>query len=97
MHGPLVLGVKRNDSQPHPPPAAARQRSDEMQQQDEREIRELLVRLRLEHRDLDSEIAMLEASATADQLQISRLKKRKLNLKDQISDLEDKLFPDIIA
>lgn len=68
-----------------------------MQQQDEREIRELLVKLRLEHRDLDSEIAMLEDSTTADQLQITRLKKRKLKLKDQISALEDKLFPDIIA
>lgn len=68
-----------------------------MQHQDEREIRELLVKLRLEHRDLDSEIATLEGSATVDQLQITRLKKRKLKLKDQISSLEDRLFPDIIA
>lgn len=68
-----------------------------MQRQDEREIRELLMKLRLEHRDLDSEIAMLEESTTADQLHITRLKKRKLKLKDQISNLEDRLFPDIIA
>jgi hypothetical protein len=68
-----------------------------MQRQDEREIREQLVRLRSEHRDLDNEIAMLESAHTSDQLTITRLKKRKLKLKDQIKALEDKLLPDIIA
>jgi hypothetical protein len=68
-----------------------------MQRQDERELREQLVKLRLEHRDLDSEIATLEASGTADQLHITRLKKKKLKLKDQIQVLEDRLLPDIIA
>jgi len=68
-----------------------------MQRQDEREIREQLVKLRLEHRELDNEIATLEASSGADQLQITRLKKKKLKLKDQITALEDQLLPDIIA
>lgn len=64
---------------------------------DERELRELLTNLRLEHRDLDTQIASTEALGTADQLQITRLKKRKLMIKDKITALEDKLFPDIIA
>ena len=68
-----------------------------MQREKEREIREALAKLRLEHRDLDAEIATLEAVGTADQLQVSRLKKRKLKLKDQITALEDQLLPDIIA
>ena len=68
-----------------------------MQRDSEREIREELAKLRLEHRDLDAEIAILEAGGSADQLQVSRLKKRKLNLKDQITALEDQLLPDIIA
>lgn len=62
-----------------------------------RELRELLVRLRSEHRQLDEQIVMLEASARADQLLITRLKKAKLKLKDQINAVEDKLTPDIIA
>ncbi|HZA01352.1 MAG TPA: DUF465 domain-containing protein [Hyphomicrobiaceae bacterium] len=68
-----------------------------MQRQDERDIRELLVKLRAEHRELDNEIAALAASGRVDQLQISRLKKKKLKLKDQITALEDQLLPDIIA
>jgi hypothetical protein len=68
-----------------------------MTRPDERELRELLVKLRTEHRDLDSEIVALEASGQGDQLQIKRLKKRKLQLKDHITAVEDKLTPDIIA
>ena len=68
-----------------------------MQRQDERDIREQLAKLRTEHRELDSEIALLETEAVADQLQVSRLKRRKLKLKDQITALEDQLLPDIIA
>ncbi len=56
-----------------------------------------LVRLRLEHRDLDSAIEALRAMAAPDQLQIARLKKRKLRLRDEIAMLEDALIPDIIA
>lgn len=54
-------------------------------------------RLREEHRDLDAAIAALQAAATVDQLQVQRLKKRKLALRDRISKLEDQITPDIIA
>lgn len=56
-----------------------------------------LARLREEHRDLDTAINALEAISAADQLQIQRLKKRKLWLKDRIIALSDELTPDIIA
>ena len=68
-----------------------------MQRENEREIREQLVQLSLEHRQLDTEIATLEAAGGADQLMLSRLKRRKLKLKDQMTSLEDQLRPDIIA
>lgn len=61
------------------------------------QIREQLVQLSLEHRQLDNEIAAMEASGAADQLHLSRLKRRKLKLKDQMTSLEDLLRPDIIA
>ncbi|WP_183954178.1 YdcH family protein [Sphingobium fontiphilum] len=53
--------------------------------------------LRVEHRDLDSAIFALAESGSSDQLQIARLKKRKLRLRDEMSMLEDALVPDIIA
>lgn len=56
-----------------------------------------LALLRMEHRDLDDAIEALRGSAGQDQLQIARLKKRKLRIKDEISALEDLLIPDIIA
>ncbi len=68
-----------------------------MQRQNDRELREQLVKLRAEHRELDQEIVALEASGVADQLLIRRLKKKKLTLKDQITSIEDQLLPDIIA
>ena len=68
-----------------------------MQRPDERELREQLVRLRAEHRDFDAEIVAVEESPTSDQLLIKRLKKRKLAIKDQITAIEDQLWPDIIA
>ncbi len=68
-----------------------------MQRLDERELREELVKLRAEHRELDDEIVTLEASGTAEQLLIKRLKKRKLAIKDRIAVVEDQLLPDIIA
>ncbi|WP_072391575.1 DUF465 domain-containing protein [Hyphomicrobium sp. CS1GBMeth3] len=68
-----------------------------MQRQNDRELREELVKLRAEHRQLDDEILALESAGTADQLTIRRLKKRKLALKDQITTIEDQLLPDIIA
>ncbi|MFG1465537.1 DUF465 domain-containing protein [Xanthobacter sp. DSM 24535] len=68
-----------------------------MTSDEERELRLLLERLRQEHRDLDAAIDALTAVTGSDVLQIQRLKKRKLQLKDRISHLEDELFPDIIA
>lgn len=68
-----------------------------MQRNDERELRDLLLKLRTEHRELDAEIVALELLARPDQLQVKRLKKRKLTLKDQITAVEDRLTPDIIA
>jgi len=56
-----------------------------------------LVHLREEHRDLDNAIAALERSVINDQLQIQRLKKRKLVLRDRIAYVRDQLTPDIIA
>ncbi len=53
--------------------------------------------LQLEHRDLDDVIEHLIETRPFDQLQIQRLKKRKLSLKDQIRKLESQLLPDIIA
>ncbi|CCW19899.1 hypothetical protein EBBID32_42700 [Sphingobium indicum BiD32] len=53
--------------------------------------------LRVEHRDLDSAIAVLMAAGAGDQMQIARFKKRKLRLRDEIAQLEDALVPDIIA
>lgn len=53
--------------------------------------------LRQEHRDLDDAIDALAGAAASDQLQLARLKKRKLKLKDEMIALEDQLIPDIIA
>lgn len=64
---------------------------------DEAELRTRLARLSEEHRDLDMAITALSSVAGADQLQLARLKKRKLRLRDEIGYLQDQLFPDIIA
>jgi len=60
-------------------------------------MRRHLLGLRIEHRDLDAAIAALTAANSSDQLQIARLKRKKLALRDQIAILEDYLMPDIIA
>ncbi|MCW5619820.1 MAG: DUF465 domain-containing protein [Burkholderiales bacterium] len=68
--------------------------------QDEDEMRAVIERieqLKMEHRDLDQVIAHLMESATYDELQMRRLKRRKLLLKDQIALLERRLNPDIPA
>jgi len=56
-----------------------------------------LAQLRQEHRDLDEAIQALTSSGPFDQLQLTRLKKKKLMLRDQITKLEDQIVPDIIA
>ncbi len=61
------------------------------------EIRTRLTELRTEHQDLDRAIAQLSDSIAVDQLQISRLKKRKLRLKDQIAYWQSRLIPDLDA
>lgn len=64
------------------------------------EERALQIRLELllvEHRDLDSAIVAMQESGSSDQIQVARLKKRKLRLKDEIAMVQDQLVPDIIA
>ena len=68
-----------------------------MTKDEERELQHQLARLQQEHRDLDAAISALQHAPGSDQLQIQRLKKRKLSLKDRISFIEDQLTPDIIA
>lgn len=63
----------------------------------DQELRMELARLRQEHRDLDAAVQALSLTGSADALQLQRLKKKKLSIKDRISALEDQLFPDIIA
>lgn len=63
----------------------------------EDEMRKRLELLKVEHRDLDAAIDALTLANSLDQLQIARLKKRKLKLRDQIQLIEDYLIPDIIA
>lgn len=60
-------------------------------------MRKRLEILKIEHRDLDAAIDALVAAGSIDQLQIARMKKRKLRLKDQMMQIEDYLIPDIIA
>jgi hypothetical protein len=61
------------------------------------EIEQRLEILRVEHRDLDCAITALSQLAQPDQLQLARMKKRKLRLRDEIMILENSLIPDIIA
>ncbi len=64
---------------------------------DEEDILEKIQQLRVQHRDLDDAISALIDGGTSDMIQIKRLKKQKLLLKDKITKLEDELLPDIIA
>jgi hypothetical protein len=68
-----------------------------MNAEEERELKAELERLKQEHRDLDSAIEALLATPGYDRLQVQRLKKRKLQLRDRANKIEDQLFPDIIA
>jgi hypothetical protein len=68
-----------------------------MTREEERELRGQLARLLQEHRDLDAAIEALQVAPGSDILQVQRLKKRKLVLRDRITFIEDQLTPDIIA
>jgi hypothetical protein len=68
-----------------------------MTNEEERALREQLARLLQEHRDLDAAIEALVISPGSDLIQVQRLKKRKLFLRDKIRRIEDQLTPDIIA
>ena len=71
--------------------------SDRLSDEEKKSFRLELERLREEHRDLDVAIEALHRVGANDQLQLQRLKKRKLTLRDRISFLDDQLTPDIIA
>lgn len=64
---------------------------------DQDALKHRLTALETEHRDLDDVIARISENAPFDQLQVQRLKKRKLLLKDQIAHIRSKLLPDVIA
>jgi hypothetical protein len=68
-----------------------------MQIQDPIEIAHRLTELRVEHRDLDAAIERLATTISRDELQLTRLKKRKLALKDTITRLESRMIPDLDA
>ena len=64
---------------------------------DDSDLEQRLGLLRIEHRDLDDAIAALGSATHLDQLQLARLKRRKLRLRDEMAAIEDQLIPDIIA
>ena len=83
-----------------PPPTLLASCMAEIEDNVDRELfrnMEKLRQLRIEHRDLDEVIARLSLDLHVDELQLKRLKKRKLNLKDQIARLESQLIPDLNA
>jgi hypothetical protein len=71
--------------------------TEKLTKEDRAQLQAEFERLRQEHRDLDAAIAALLQLGTVDRLQIQRLKKRKLVLRDRLAFLEDQLTPDIIA
>ena len=68
-----------------------------MTDEEEKVLKAKLAQMREEHRDLDAAIGAMNVSSTTNQLRLTRLKKRKLQLRDQISHIEDSFLPDIIA
>ncbi len=68
-----------------------------MSELDQEQLLEKLHELRLEHRDLDDVIHRMHMTGGMEQMQLQRLKKRKLRLKEMIIKLEDELIPDILA
>ena len=68
-----------------------------MDEEEQEALRSRLAELETEHRDLDDVIARIVEGGPFDQLQMQRLKKRKLMLKDQIARIKSRLLPDVIA
>ena len=68
-----------------------------MTEAEEQALRAKLAQLEQEHRDLDTAIQAMADTGVNDQLQLTRMKKRKLQLKDLITQINDGLLPDIIA
>lgn len=68
-----------------------------MDREEDHELHQSLTTLKLEHRRLDEEIRALMEAVESDQLKVSRMKKKKLTLKDEIRHLENSLMPNIIA
>ena len=68
-----------------------------MNDNEESSLRDTLLKLRSEHREIDKNISSVQTTAGTDSLEIQRLKKQKLSIKDKIKQLEDQLLPDIIA
>ena len=64
---------------------------------DEAKLQDLLEKLRSEHRDLNAQIDAIEAEASTHHLELNLMKRKKLFLKDEITAIENKLLPDIIA
>jgi hypothetical protein len=71
--------------------------SENLTDEEIEQIRARIIELQLEHQDLNQVIDRLTRDATVEQLQVKRLKKRKLHLKDQLALLENRLIPDILA
>ena len=82
----------RNES-----PERTRMAQQELSETERAELRRQIERLREEHRDLDAAIEALNNAGAADRLQMQRIKKRKLALRDRLAQLEDLSTPDIIA
>lgn len=88
----VVIAGRESSAEPARPPAVI-----PMQDDDSDTLRAELERLRQEHRDLDAAIEALGNVPGRDLIQLQRLKKRKLVLRDRINQIEDLLTPDIIA
>ena len=71
--------------------------SERLNEEELNNIRKRVVELKLEHRDLDDAIEVLTATGAFEELKIKRMKRRKLQLKDDIARLENTLIPDILA
>jgi hypothetical protein len=79
-------------------PRSAAETGATMHGSDEKpDLRQRLTELQQEHRELDTRIAEMENASAVSQIEITRMKKRKLWLKDEIARIEDQIFPDIIA